>query len=180
MDLKRTGIRFGIFAGILTVLVSIGAYWINKELYFSTWPSVIMWIIYLYCMRQASIDTRRIYLSQVDVTEQPYHFSLALQAPFLVYLIANAFYYLQYYAMFNWIDPGMTQVAQDIAVSTLTSMDNYLGSFLDQDKLDMMIEAAQNSDYSVTLGSTLFNLASGLIGGFLISCIFALVFRTAK
>lgn len=177
MDLKYYGIRYGVVAGVATAITYHIFYMWSKSAYFGLTASVITWIIYFVCMTLASRDTQRMFLDMQRETGEAYRFSIALQAPFLVFLIAQLIYYLHYWLMFNVFDTGMVDLARIKAMEAVEKSANMLGSILDDDSIDKMLMAADEQDYRVTFRSALFSLAFSLIGGFILSSVYALIYR---
>jgi len=178
MDIKKHGIRWGLIVGGATVAIYIIAYFISKRTYID---SSMIWLLtmalYLIGMRQASTETRTEFLSFYNESGEPYRFSYALQPPFLVFLIAQVLYYSQQYLMFNLIDPSLADVAREVAIEKIDDVSGILGRFLDEDNAEIMKEQLEEQDFSMRISSILLNLAFSLLGGFLISCIYALVFK---
>lgn len=178
MDIKKQGIKWGLIVGGATVAIYIIAYMVRKESYIdSTMIWLLTMMLYLIGMRQASVETRTEFLSFYNENGEPYRFAYALQPPFLVFLIAQVLYYLQQYLMFNFIDPSLSEIARDIAIEKIDEVSGILGRFMDEDNADLMREQLEEQDFSMKISSVLLNLAFSLLGGFLISCIYALVFK---
>lgn len=177
MDLKKLGIRYGIIVGIVCVGLYLLTYFLSKFAYFGPGVYLVTWVIYLIGMWKASRDTFRAYSAAYNVSEVGYSFTQALQAPFILFLIAQTFYYLQYWAMFNVIDPSMVDLAREYAMTTIDSSIELFSSYLDEATVDNILDTVETQDYGVTFSSAFFNWARSLIGGFILSAIFALIYR---
>jgi len=178
MDLKKAGIKYGLIAGVLTLLVYFGAYFYDKLTYYHPTVSIITWIIYLAGMWKASSENLKGYTAHYGTQEgASFSFTHALQAPFLVFLIAQVFYYAQYWLMFNLIDTSMIEIARTYSLETLEASREVFSRFLDEATIDERIEMAKNQDYGVTIRSAFFNFSRSLIGGFIVAAIFALFFK---
>jgi len=177
MDLKKIGIRYGVITGVICVGLYLLTYSLSTFAYFGPGVYLVTWVIYLVAMWKASVDTLRAYKSAYEIREVGYSFTQALQAPFIVFLIAQTFYYLQYWAMFNIIDPSMVDLAKEYAMTTMDKSMEMFSSFLDDATVDQIIDAIETQDYGVSFSSAFFNWARSLIGGFIISAIYALIYR---
>jgi len=104
--------KFGLIAGIGTVLILLSAYFIDKKLQLS--PGVV-WstsIFYIVGMAMAAIEERKDNGGFISFKE-------ALKAAFIVFMIANAIYHIFNYFHFNYFDPEMLQIQKDVVLETL-------------------------------------------------------------
>jgi hypothetical protein len=179
MDFKTPGIRYGLIVAAATVGLYLIAYFIDKSLFVK---SAVLWIVtfafYLIGMRQASLEARTLYFEQETETPQSYRFSLALQAPFLVFLIAQGSYAFFQFFMIRFLDPSLIELTRTLALQQLESTDTGIFSkFMTEDVIETAKEAIESQDFTPKISSTLLGLAFSLLGGFLISCVYAAVFR---
>lgn len=177
MDLKKLAIRYGIITGAVSVGLYLLTYSLSKFAYFGPGVYLVTWVIYLIGMWKASRDTFKAYSAAYNVTEVGYTFTQALQAPFILFLIAQTFYYLQYWAMFNIIDPSMVELAREYAMTTIDNSIDLFSSYLDDATVDRILDTVETQDYGVSFSSAFFNWARSLIGGFILSAIYALIYR---
>ena len=176
-ELRKPGIVIGLFVGGLTVTTYLITYIVGKQAYFGTGVNIVTWVIYLLGMWKASVDSREVYKKIVDIQQEGYSFSQALQGPFLVFLIAQVIYYIYYWILFNWIDPEMVELSRTFA---LESIPKYYGSFMNEDQIETLIEQLEQRGFEVTVSGAFFGWAQSLIGGFLISAIYALFFKKSR
>lgn len=144
----RQGIINGLTAGILTLGLFLLSYFVDRALILNPWVWWGSLVIYLIFMFRA--------VQQVDSTA----FRRSVQAAFLVFVIANAIFYLFYYLLFSVFDPGLVDLQREmLADNPLWQDDN------------------TEVDLSVTIGRTVFSFAYSLIGGFLLALIVSGVAR---
>jgi len=179
MDLKKIGIKFGLLSGILTMIIYFGAYFYDKSFYYNPIVSLSTWLVYLLGMWKASSENLQAYRAHYHSEEEVVSFSFtqALQAPFLVFLIGQVFYYAQYWIMFNILDTSMVEIARVYSLETLEASREVFSRFLDEATIDERIEMAKAQDYRVSFRSAFFNFSRSLIGGFILASIYALFFK---
>jgi len=156
--------KFGILAGVGTVIFLFLFYWIEKKLMLS--PSVIWSTIFLYLigMYMAAIEVRRENEGYID-------FRTALKAAFLVWVIANAIYHAYNYILFNFLDTDMLNVQKKYMGEEMNKMEGYIGDDYIQhmrDNIDLL---------SYDLSQVIFAYVSSLIVGFALAALIARMVR---
>lgn len=178
MDLRSIGIRYGLMAGVVTIIIYFIAYLIDKTLFIQ---SSVLWIstmvIYLIAMRLASIEARNAFFANPDTSTSSYSFSNAIQPAFVVFLIAQIIYVLFQFLMTRLIDPSLIELTREIAIEQLETGSQWYLKFLPEDALETAKEQVEEQDFTPKISTTLLSLAFSLLGGFLISCIYGLVFK---
>ncbi len=157
-------IKFGIFAGLGTVVFLFLFYWIEKTLMLS--PSVIWSTIFLYLigMYMAAVEVRKENEGYID-------FRTALKAAFLVWAIANAIYHAYSYLLYNFLDKDMINVQKAYVSDQMKEMDGLISE-------DYLEQINQNIEIlSYDLSTVISTYASSLIMGFLIAAIIARMVR---
>ena len=101
----------------------------------------------------------------------------ALRTGFTVYVIADIIFYVFYYLLFNFIDPELEMVMKDIALESLQQAKENGITNLGNESVDQLLRKAETADYGVSIGMLITQLAYGLIGGFLIALVIALVMK---
>lgn len=157
-------IKFGIFAGLGTVIFLFLFYWIEKKLMLS--PSVIWSTIFLYLigMYMAAAEVRRENGGYIE-------YRPALKAAFIVWIVANAIYHTYSYLLFNFIDKDMLNVQQEYMRGEMEKMDGMIS----EDYLEVMNNNIEILSYDIT--QVIFAYFSSLIMGFLIAAIIARMVR---
>ena len=118
---NQHAIKFGILAGIGTIIFLFLFYWIDRKLMLS--PSVIWstFFLYLLGMYMACVEERKDnggYLAFKD----------ALKAAFLVYVVANIIYYSYNYLLFNFIDPEMLGIQKEYMITSIEELEGLLNN----------------------------------------------------
>jgi len=154
------GLKFGVLAGIGTILILLVSYYIDKRLMLS--PSVV-WsttIFYLIGMYMAALEDRKRGGGFIS-------FKDALQTCFIVWMVANAIYHVFIYCHFNYFDPEMLSVQKEMFLE----MNEKAG--LLNEKLSTQVA----EELSYDLKQTITGYIMSLIGGFAISAIIARLIR---
>lgn len=157
-------IKFGIFAGVGTVVFLFLFYWIEKTLMLS--PSIIWSTIFLYLigMYMAAVEVRRENGGYID-------FRTALKASFIVWVVANAIYHTYNYVLFNFIDKDMLNVQKAYMSDQMKDMD----VLISEDYLEVMNQNIEVLSYDLT--QVIFAYFSSLIAGFLMAAVIARMAR---
>src|SRR5690606_21788662 len=143
MNISKAGVKWGVIAGVVTVIVYIGAYQINPEYYFN-WT---IFPIFLSAMFLASKQARNLFLSTHDLKEESYTFNLALQPPFVTYLIVSLFYFSMNFVMNNYIDNSLPNIQREL---TIANHEKNIKQFSEEEYENRKI-LIEEDDYSVTL-----------------------------
>lgn len=154
--------KFGLIAGIGTVLILLTAYFIDKRLQLS--PGVV-WstsIFYIVGMAMAAIEERKDKGGFISFKE-------ALKAAFIVWMVANAIYHAFNYFHFNYYDPEMLQIQKDYVLETLDT-----GVFSEEMAEQM---AAKTEEIKYDLLTTVSGYIMSLVFGFLLAAIIARLVR---
>lgn len=147
-------IRFGIFAGIGTVII-FSFLWLSfPRTAFGLVSYYTSFGLYLLCMILAVRET---HLN----TEGGINFRTAARTAFIVYLIANVFYYLYYYLM-HTLNPEIATYQQADYIENARH-------FFPKDQLDDQLRALKEADFSVTFGSIISYYIKGIFAAFALS-----------
>lgn len=177
MNISKEGIKWGIIAGVVTIIVYVVAYLVNVEFYFNSAVSWAIILFNMFAMYMASKHARNLFFESHDLAEESYSFNIALQPPFLTYLITTVIFYVLNFVMFNVVNPELAELQQTITLDQLQKNSSMLEGFLGEEQFEKMVEGVAEQDFSVTISSTFLSLATSLLGGFLLSAIFALIFK---
>ena len=154
--------KFGLIAGIGTVLILLTAYFIDKRLQLS--PGVV-WstsIFYIVGMAMAAIEERKDKGGFISFKE-------ALKAAFIVWMVANAIYHAFNYFHFNYFDPEMLQIQKDYVLETLE-----MGVF-SEEMVEQMAEKTEEIKYDIL--TTIRGYIMSLVFGFILAAIIARLVR---
>jgi hypothetical protein len=157
-------IKFGVFAGLGTLMFLFLFYWIEKQLMLS--PGVIWSTMFLYIlgMYMAGVESRKENGGFID-------FKTALKAAFLVYVIANGIYHLYNYVLYNFLDPDMLNVQKAFLENNMEQIEGMMG----EDWAKQFREGIDKLNYN--MADVISAYISSLIGGFLLAAIIARIVR---
>jgi hypothetical protein len=161
---RNLSIKYGIIAGVGVMAFFLLFYLIDKALFFDRgvyWSSLFVYLGFMYLTCQKVFEK----------AEKPTYFTY-LQTAFVVYIIANAMYYLLYFFLYNYIDPSLSSIQEEVVRASLdqnsellnTEISSQLRSNLDKEGL------------TFTPNQAFFGFATGLIGGFVLAFIMAYFF----
>lgn len=176
MNNQKTIQIIGLIAGSITVVLYFAAYLINKKLFLDSKVLYIAsWAIYLIAMRQGSIAARNEYF-QSNNPQEGYTFAQAFRPPLLVFVVAQIIFASFQFIMMKFVDPELPELMKSISLDKINEGANLLGKFLSEEELEKMIEKIESEDFTPKIGSTLLNLAYSILGGAIVSVIFALIY----
>ena len=163
--MQEPSIKYGILAGVGTILYTLLFYLVDKSLIVHlgvSWSAMIIYFIAMLLAIRAQRDLDGGYIS----------LRAAIKAAFKTFLIANVFYHLFTYAMYNFIDPELLELRKEVLISTYKWL--YSG-----EQLEMILKDFTALPFQVSIGDVLFGFAKGAIGGFILSFILAGTQRNA-
>ena len=161
--MKSHGVRFGLLAGIGTILMLLSAYYIDKKLMLSpsvVWSTMIFYLIGMYLAVKEVRKEQEGFIS----------FKEALKASMMVWIVANAMYHGFLYLQFNVFDPELLPIQKAQFLEQ-----NAQAGFLKEEDAATMAESL-----TYNLQQTLTGYISSLLGGFAISAFLASWLRRDK
>lgn len=165
MRINSAAPKFGLIAGGLTVLYLVIFYFIGKRLMLSNgvaWGVVVIYITFMVmaCRRDRELS-------------DDYGFRRALRSAFVVYVIANAFYWLTQFLLFNVFDPSLAGIQEQLDVERA----QWMAQYMPEDKGREMIQQVREQEFTLTVSNTLLSYSWGLIGGFFVSVVVGMVYK---
>ena len=160
--MKNKSVLFGSIAGLLTVLLFVVIYLIDKPQVFSPWVAYSPILLYIGAMYMAAVKTS-------EETEGPFPWKDALRVAFLTYLVANAWFYIFYYVV-HQADPSLAVLQKEI-------MREALPMFTEPAKLPEAYKQLDEQNFQISLGQALLGWAQSAILGFGLAALVALVTR---
>jgi hypothetical protein len=155
----------GLAAGILTCIYFFLFYWIDKKQFFNPsiyWGSFsILFLafgLYIHFERRNAIS---------------FPFISGLRGLFFIFFLNSAFYNLFYYLMINYFDSQLIDIQFDVIQDGLNS-----NSVLSSSDQQAAWKISKEELYSHVRAKTiLFSYVQGLPAGFLLSMLFAYIFK---
>ncbi|MCO6479164.1 MAG: DUF4199 domain-containing protein [Phaeodactylibacter sp.] len=155
MIASQAAVKYGLIAGIGTVAYFLLFYFIKEELLFNPfvyWASLGFYLALMWRALQV----------EEQAPGERLGFRKALQAAFLVFVIANLIYYLFYYLLFGLIDPELIDLQRQVMRESLEQS----GNLLSEEQREQMLESLEGDDLNPTAGKVFFTFVRSLIGGF--------------
>ena len=134
---RQEGLRWGIIAGGIIVALFAGVYFLNRPLVLSRGLWLGSLLIYALAMGQAQ-----------KTGDEGEDLKAYIQPGFLVFVVANALFYLYYYFLFAVFDPELVEL---------------------QAELVRQSGEEPNSPVQTTIGNTFFSYVQSLILGFIMA-----------
>lgn len=153
-------IKFGVFAGIGTVMFLFLFYWIDRPLMLS--PSII-WstmLLYFIGMYMAPLEERKENGGYIS-------FKPAMKSAFLVFVIANGIYHFYNYALYNFIDTEMLSIQQEFMRENMVVLENVFT----KEQYETFKESIEVLNFNLI--TVISNFLLSLFFGFLIAAIIA-------
>jgi hypothetical protein len=99
---RQDGIRWGIIAGGIVVVLFASVYFVQKELVLSRGLWLSTYVVYIFAMWKAQ--------SKVEGTELKSY----IQPGFMVFVVANALFYFYYHLLFAVFDPELVKLQGEL------------------------------------------------------------------
>jgi hypothetical protein len=153
--------RYGIGAGIVTLVYFITFYAFNKHLIFDSSVYYASLIITVVAMWLAGV---RLQLSQnLD-------FPKLLPQVFLVFIIADIIYFAWHFAMVNYIDTSLLDLQKTQMLQYFQQLKTQTNDMTEIQGWNEAIQSLEKNGLpSVSLSAILLQLGRGVIGGFVLS-----------
>ncbi len=158
--------KYGMLAGLVTVVLYMIIYFVNAK---TMLGPLVQWgslLIFIGAMAKAGIDRKNDnggYLSFMDTFLEG----------FKTYAIAAIIYYIFYYILFNFIDPGLTELLKEQAIEAIEKMAGLVGG----DGMEAAMDAIESQDFSIGIGSALMSLFMSILGGGIVALIVAVFIK---
>ncbi len=154
---QSIAIKYGWIAGVSTVAYFLLFYFINPRLLFNPfvyWASLGVYLALIWRALQVEKEQK----------EGVLDFKQALRSAFLVFVIANLIYYVFYYLLYNWIDPGLVELQEEVMRESLEQA----GGMLPEEQKKEMLRSLEEG-LKIEPSTVLLTYARSLIGGFLLA-----------
>ncbi len=159
----KRDVIYGAIGGIATVVFSLSVWAISPETLVS---SLVFWISTAILVLFVILAM----LHKKSGTSEAADFKSLLKTGFVVYIIGDLVAYFFLYLMFNYIDPGLIDIQRQQAIEFWLERNGGNADAAD-------VVRAKEYDYAMTLGRAIFGYARGLIFGFLVSTVLAMMMK---
>jgi len=113
--IKKNGIKFGVIAGIIGVLITAGIYIIDLKLFTAWWLGIISILIYLVLGIVLMIQTKK-------ALQNNFSFKDAFTTYFIYAIVGIAISVVFNIILFNVIDPGAKETVKELSIEAAVDM----------------------------------------------------------
>ncbi len=160
---KQTfGIKYGIIAGVGTILYMLLFYFIDQRMMLGPWVYRSTLLIYVIMMFMAVFAARKSGDGLIDIKE-------AIRIAFQTFIVANVLFYVFYYLLFNMFDPELVTLQKEM-------MMEFQEEYKDLEMAEQLKDMTE-ADLAFTLGKAIFSFAKDAITGFIFSLLIAGIAR---
>lgn len=169
--LENIGIRYGLITGLCMIILFSVLYAVNTALMFNMWLGIAMFVVLIVVMVLAARHTRNNLGGYATFAQ--------LVAPaFAVMVVAQLLGSIYNYALYNFIDPSLTQTLRTVTSESTYEMLTMFGA--PEEDIEKALDEIDKRDFSVTLSSTIFGFAGACLFGFFMAAIIALILRKKR
>ncbi|MBK0383510.1 DUF4199 domain-containing protein [Pedobacter sp. SD-b] len=169
--LNKNAVNNGIIIAIIGLAIQLLTYYAAPAMLGATWYGILIGLITLGIYIALTIDLRK-------KTGGYWNFNQALRGIFIMSLIANVITSVFNFIFYKFIETGAYDKVKGYVADGLTSTFEKMG--MSGDEMDKAIEKATESlkaQYQPTALDFLKNIAIAIIIGFVMSLIFAAIFK---
>ena len=173
-DLNKIAAIDGLIAGVLITAIGVISF------YVLTTPNVLL--IFMLLTIGAKAITYLIYIFfALDIRRKVggfWNFKAALKGIFLMIFVADLFYSVVNFVFYRIVEPNAYEKVSGFMADGITKVLENRG--MEDDKIDKIIDnllIQMKQQYNQTLGLFLKNIATGIIFQFILSLIFAAIFK---
>lgn len=156
----------GVLAGVATLGYYLLFYTLNPRLIFQLGIFWFSMLFPLLAMGYVSWKLRKNTAGEVS-------WKILLRNAFQVYVLSAIAYHVFYFILFNYIDSDLARIQQEVLMENLQHNRQLLGE-RNAEALQREMEAGLPT---LSAGTAIFSFARSLIGGFMLSLLFAFAFR---
>lgn len=171
IDLNKNAINNGVIIAILMVAIQLITYYAAPQLLGATWYGIVITLVSVIVYVLFTFDLRK-------KIGGYWSFKDALKGIFIMSLIANVVTSVFNFVFYRFIEPDAYEKVKGYVVEGMTATFEKMG--MSGDKLDEAVEKTAESLKSQYMPSPLDfikNLVIAIIVGFIISLIFAAIFK---
>lgn len=164
---KKLAVAFSTTSLVVAYFLSI--YYLDRRAILTPWVQWLSLVLYLGGMFLAVWRER-------ESTEGDYGWQKGLRTAFLVFVLISVGYYIFYYLLFQFIDPGLIDLQREMMVEAIKKHPEYFG---DKTPHQLLTELKAD-DFRPTLFKMSLAFAQSLMGGFVLALLVAFVCRREK
>lgn len=165
------GIKWGIIAGIVSILLNI-IFWVSsREIFFGFVPPFVIAFVFSVAAVLAGIEKKKAQGGQITFKE-------VLQPVFLTFVIGGLFAGICTYVFYNFVDPTIPEQAKQHAIATTDRMLHSLG--VPEDDIDKQLDGLKELEYDMKPGKALLTYFALLIRYFVLAAIISVILRNKR
>ncbi len=163
-NLVEHALKFGLIMGLVSIVIQLGIYVINKE-----WlVSVVLGFISFAITITLVVYPIRVYRQQNGGVVS---FKEAFVIGFIVFAGSSLLTSVFQYALYNFIDPDLSEYIKEKAIEKVASITEKIGG--SQDDIEKAVEQLEREDFSQSPKRLASNFLGGILSGSVISLIIA-------
>lgn len=164
--MKNSGIINGVLAGVISIILTLIFYFINKEATV-TWSGWAVIVVYIFFMYKAGKDAR-------DMNGGFISYGNALWPIFLTYIIGTFLATIFTYVLYNFIDASLLDVQMEKAIEAMEKVRGFMGD----EAADAAIAQIEEEGITFGPGKALIGWIWGLfLPGIIIALIMAAIVK---
>ncbi len=170
-ELHKFALSNGIIIAIITIAIQLITYYAAPNLLGATWYGIMVTFVYIGVYVFFAIDLRR-------KVGGYWSFKDALSGIFIMSLVSNLASSMFNFVFYRFIEPGAYERVKGYVADGMTATFEKMG--MSGDALDEAIEGATESlksQYMPSIGDFFKNLVIAILVGFVLSLIFAAIFK---
>ncbi len=170
-DLKKLAITNGVIIAVITIFLQLLTYYAAPNLLGATWYGILITVVSLVIYVIFTFDLRK-------KIGGYWSFKEALSGVFIMSFIANLASSIFNFIFYTFIEPGAYEKVRGYVEEGITATFEKMG--MSGDALDEAVEEATKSlkaQYMPSIGDFAKNLVIAILVGFVLSLIFAAIFK---
>ncbi|HEX7367948.1 MAG TPA: DUF4199 domain-containing protein [Pelobium sp.] len=170
-DLNKLALNNGIIIAVITIIIQLLTYYAAPNLLGATWYGILITLISLVIYIFFTLDLRK-------KVGGFWSFKEALSGVFIMSLVANLSSSIFNFLFYRFIEPGAYEKVKGYVADGITATFEKMG--MSGDALDEAVEKATESlksQYMPSIGDFFKNLVVAILIGFVLSLIFAAIFK---
>lgn len=169
--MENKAVNFGLISGGAIVVIMFVVDMIDSRMMvnfmMSYFPTLVLIVAMVFSVREARRDVE--YLD----------FTGAFKAAFLPFVIGNGIYLVFNYVLYNFIDPGLADLAREKALELFDR--GLLNNLMNEEDRELMLEATRENSFRPTLSQSFLGYMFSLVfPGGVVSLVLATIFRSRK
>ncbi|GAA3913470.1 DUF4199 family protein [Chitinophaga oryziterrae] len=169
--MSNPGIKWGLIAGAVAILVNIIVWQLSHELFFSFVLGMILLAVFVIFSVFAGLQQKRALGGFID-------FKQALKPVFLTFVIGGLMAVICTYVFYNFVDPTIPDQAKQHAVATADRTLHW--AHMPEDDIDKQLDEIRKQDYHMPATGIILTYFSLVIRYFVLAAIVSVCIRKKR